>query len=278
MKGINQIYKDKLTFFSLIVICIVLVAALSSKISGSTLFIEQDLAHRLESPSVRHWFGTDALGRDLLSRVLFGAQVSMAVGLITAAMSLVIGTFVGAMAGYFGGWIDLILMRVVDIFYVFPSLLVAILVTLFAGNRLGGIVFAIGIVSWTNVARVVRSSIMQIKQLQHVEAATAVGAGTFDILRKHVMPLVLGPLIVVLTYQIPSNVVAESFLSFVGLGLQPPLTSWGTLAAEGWRAARSYPHLIFFPGLILVITLLAFQLLGDGLRDRFDPVSRRMSE
>jgi oligopeptide transport system permease protein len=198
----------------------------------------------------------------------------MAVGILTALVAALLGVVYGAISGYLGGWIDEAMMRVVDIFYIFPSLLFAILLTVLLGQGLHGIVLALAFVGWVNLARLVRGQILLVKEMPHVEAARAVGVGGVRIVGRHILPMIWGPVVVALTFQIPTNIMSESFLSFIGLGLQPPHSSWGTLANEGWRGLRSYPHLIAFPGLALFLTMLSFQFLGDGLRDWLDPKSR----
>jgi oligopeptide transport system permease protein len=238
---------------------------------------EQSIAERLEPPSVRHWMGTDSLGRDLYSRIVYGARMSLAVGLCTAVFALLVGTAIGATAGYFGGWTDRLLMGIVDIFYIFPSLLLAILLTLVFGRGFTGILVAIGMTAWVTQARLVRGQVIQARELAYVEAARAVGVSNAGIIFKHILPNLWGPIIVSLTIQVPTNIMAESFLSFIGLGLQPPYSSWGTLASEGFRAMRSFPHLIVFPGTILFVTMVAFNYLGDGLRDWLDPRSDRLT-
>lgn len=236
---------------------------------------EQEISHRLELPSQDYWMGTDTLGRDLYSRVVYGARMSLAIGLFTALFALVLGTATGAHAGYWGGWADHLLMRLVDVFYIFPSLLLAILLTLLLGRGFAGIILAIGLSSWVTQARLVRGQVLQARELPYVESARAAGAGHFRIVARHILPNLWGPIIVSLTVQIPANIMAESFLSFIGLGLQPPYSSWGTLASEGFRAIRSFPHLIIFPGTVLFLTMLAFNYLGDGLRDMLDPRSEQ---
>ncbi len=232
---------------------------------------EQNISEKLESPSGKHWMGTDTLGRDLYSRIVYGARMSLAVGILTALFALVLGTLTGATAGYWGGWIDSILMRLVDVFYIFPSLLLAILLTLLLGRGFAGILLALGMTAWVTQARLVRGQVLQVKEQPYVEAARALGVSHFFIVARHILPNLWGPIIVSLTFQIPTNIMAESFLSFIGLGLQPPYSSWGTLASEGFRAMKSYPHLIVFPGAVLFVTMLAFNYLGDGLRDALDP-------
>jgi oligopeptide transport system permease protein len=234
---------------------------------------EQNIAARLQGPDWTYWMGTDSLGRDLFSRILYGARMSIAVGICTAAIALVMGTIIGAVSGYFGGWIDALLMRVVEVFTIFPSLLLATLLMLLFGRGFTGILLAIGITAWMGQARLVRGQFLQARELPYVEAARALGLTAAPIIFRHILPNLWGPIIVALTLQIPANIMAESALSFIGLGLQPPFSSWGTLANEGFRAVRTYPHLIVFPGGVLFLTLLAFSYLGDGLRDWLDPRS-----
>jgi oligopeptide transport system permease protein len=228
---------------------------------------EQNISERLEGPSAHHWMGTDSLGRDLYSRTIYGARMSLAIGVFTALFALFLGTLVGSIAGYQGGWMDSILMRIVDLFYIFPSALLAILFMLLLGRGFLGIFVALGITAWVTQARLVRGQVLQIKELPYVESARAIGVNHFRIVTRHILPNLLGPVIVSLTVQIPTNIMAESFLSFIGLGLQPPYSSWGTLANEGFRAMQSFPHLIIFPGTVLFVTMLAFHYLGEGLRD-----------
>ena len=244
-------------------------------------FDEQNTDAILSSPSAKYWLGTDDLGRDLFSRLIYGAQMSMAVGIFTAIFSLAMGVLYGAVSGWVGGRVDALMMRVVDILDSIPTLVLLILVKIFFDavnifedpkiRALTGVLMALSVFGWIMLARVVRGQVMQVKQSLYVEAAQALGASSFSIVLKHVMPNILGPIIVVLTFQIPSNIMFESFLSFIGLGLQPPFSSWGVLANAGWKTIKSYPHLIIAPGCALFFTMLAFNLLGDGLRDAFDP-------
>lgn len=227
----------------------------------------------LTGPSADFWMGTDVLGRDLLSRILFGARVSLAVGLLTALFSLIVGTAAGAVAGYYGGKVDRILMSIVEAFMIFPMLLLSILLSLLVGRGFFGIFLSIGMTTWVSQARLVRALVLQARELPYVEAGRALGLTHRELLIRHILPNLLGPMIVSLTFQIPNNILTESFLSFVGLGLQPPYASWGTLANEGFRGIASYPHLMLFPGAALFLTMLGFHFLGDSLRDILDPKS-----
>ncbi len=238
-------------------------------------YFDQNADHALQFPNSTYWFGTDSLGRDLFSRIVYGARISLAVGFFTAIFSLVIGSIYGAISGYAGGKVDLVMMRVADILYALPSLLVTVLIMLVVGRGPLGIFLALGVVGWVGEARLVRGQVLQAREMLYVESARSLGLGSFRILFQHIFPNILGPVIVSLTFGIPQNIMAESFLSFVGLGLEPPYASWGTLANEGWRAYRTYPYLIFFPGIVLFFTILAFNFLGDGLRDALDPQTKK---
>jgi oligopeptide transport system permease protein len=232
----------------------------------------------LEGPGWSHWMGTDALGRDLFTRVLYGARVSIVVGIGTAFIALIIGTAYGLISGYAGGSVDHLLMRVVDVFYGLPDLLIFILLSLVFGRNIAGVLIALGLLTWVRFARITRGQVLQAKEFIYVEGARAVGASHARILLRHILPNILGPVLVTLTFSVPSAILSESTLSFIGLGINDPYsewgTSWGTLAQDGWRAMRSYPHLILFPGLAIFLTILAFNFLGNGLRDILDPKGR----
>lgn len=232
----------------------------------------------LEGPSWSHWMGTDGLGRDLLTRVSYGARVSLTVGLGTALVALVIGTAYGLISGYVGGGLDNFLMRTVEIFYGLPDILIFILLSLVFGRNITGLIMALALVTWVRFARIARGQVLQTKELLYVEGARAAGASRTRIVLRHILPNILGPVLVTLTFSIPAAILAESTLSFIGLGINDPYsewgTSWGTLAQEGWRAMRSYPHVILFPGLAIFFTILAFNYLGNGLRDLLDPKGR----
>ncbi len=232
----------------------------------------------LETPSWAHLMGTDGLGRDLLTRVLYGARVSMTVGIGTAMIALVIGTAYGLASGFRGGNLDHLMMRVVDIFYGLPDMLIFILLSLLLGRNIGGLLIALGLVSWVRFARMARGQMLQAKEFLFVEGARAMGASRRRIVLRHILPNILGPIIVTLTFSIPAAILAESTLSFIGLGINDPYsawgTSWGSLAQDGWRAMRTYPHILFFPTAAIFLTILAFNTLGNALGDFSDPRGR----
>jgi oligopeptide transport system permease protein len=269
---------DALTGASALFIMIVLLSGFAvSWISpyGSGELREDNL---LAGPSWTHPMGTDALGRDLLTRVLYGARVSMTVGIGTALIALIIGTSYGLVSGFKGGHIDDFMMRLVDIFYGLPDMLIFILLSLLFGKSIGGLLVALGLVTWVRFARITRGQVLQAKEFVYVEGARAMGAPRRRILMRHILPNILGPILVTLTFSIPAAILAESTLSFIGLGINDPYsrwgTSWGTLAQDGWRAMRAYPHIIFFPAAAIVLTILAFNTVGNTLRDLLDPKTR----
>lgn len=235
---------------------------------------DQTTGSYLAGPSFDHPMGTDELGRDLLSRIIFGSKLSISIGLTTALIAFVIGTLYGALAGYSGGKVDAILMRGIDIAYALPDLLVMILIGLMVGRGTSGILISLGLVSWMGTARLVRAQFLQLKNEEFIEAARAQGQTHLKIVFKHLLPNAMGPIIVALTFTVPSAILSESTLSFIGLGLSPPACSWGTLASDGWRSLRAHPHLIFFPSMFIFLTVLSFNFLGDGLRDALDPRTR----
>ena len=254
-----------------------LMAALAPWLPGLADPTTQDLAKGATPPSLQHAFGTDELGRDLFSRVLHGGRISLLVGLVGTLVSLVIGVTWGAIAGYVGGKVDDLMMRVVDVLYALPYIFLVILLLVFFSKSLVMLFVALGLVQWLTMARIVRGQVLSLKHQTFVEAARALGASDTSILFRHIVPNTLGPVIVYTTLTVPAVILQEAFLSFLGLGVQPPNASWGTLVSDGARAIALFPWLVVFPGLAMSLTLLAFNFLGDGLRDALDPKGRRDS-
>lgn len=221
-------------------------------------------------PSPQHWLGTDVFGRDLLTQIMYGGRVSLAVGFIATAVALLIGVTWGAVAGYVGGRVDAVMMRLVDILYALPFMIFIVLLMVVFGRNILLLFLAIGAVEWLTMARIMRSQVQSLRQQEFVEAAISLGLSPAAIIRKHVIPNALGPIIVYTTLTIPSVMLLEAFLSFLGLGIQPPQTSWGLLISYGAETMEEYPWLLIFPGLALTITLFSLNFLGDGLRDALD--------
>ena len=235
----------------------------------------QDTLNTLAFPSMDHWMGTDRLGRDLFSRMIYGARVSLFIGIFTTLFALLVGTVYGGISAYVGGRTDNLLMRLVDVVFALPDLLMIILITVLMGRGVAGVFVALSLVSWVTVARLVRGEVLRIKEFQYVQAARALGASPTRILVREILPNILGILVVTMSFRIPMAILAESTLSFIGLGIAPPFSSWGTLANDGWTAIKFYPHLILFPSLAIFLTILSFNFLGDGLREVLDPRSSK---
>ncbi len=233
-------------------------------------YAQQDLELGAAPPSAAHWLGTDIFGRDLLTQIMFGGRISLAVGFIATAVALLIGVTWGAIAGYMGGRVDAVMMRLVDIIYALPFMIFIVLLMVVFGRNMLLLFLAIGAVEWLTMARIMRSQVQSLRQQEFVEAAISLGLPTAAIIRRHLIPNALGPIIVYTTLTIPSVMLLEAFLSFLGLGVQPPETSWGLLISYGAESMEEYPWLLLFPGLALTLTLFSLNFLGDGLRDALD--------
>ena len=252
-----------------VLIIMVLLALLTPFIAPYS-YEAQNLDLGASPPSAAHWLGTDIFGRDLLTQILYGGRISLAVGFIATAVALVIGVTWGAVAGYVGGRVDAAMMRFVDILYALPFMIFIILLMVVFGRNILLLFLAIGAVEWLTMARIMRTQVQALRQQEFVEAAISLGLSPSAIIFKHIIPNAIGPIIVYTTLTIPSVMLLEAFLSFLGLGIQPPRTSWGLLISYGAETMEEYPWLLIFPGLVLTITLFSLNFLGDGLRDALD--------
>lgn len=266
----RRLKQNKLAVVGMALLASYLVVALLTPWLAPYSYDEQNLLLGASGPSAQHWFGTDTLGRDLLTRVMYGGRVSLAVGFIATAVALVIGIIYGAIAGYIGGSTDAVMMRLVDVIYSLPFMIFIVLLMVVFGRNLLLLFLAIGAVEWLTMARIVRGQVSALKHQEFVEAAVCMGLPRHRIVAKHIVPNALGPVIVYTTLTIPSVMLLEAFLSFLGLGIQPPQSSWGVLIAYGVESMEEYPWLLIFPGLALSSTLFALNFLGDGLRDALD--------
>jgi oligopeptide transport system permease protein len=285
---------NKVAMVSFYVIIIIFLLAIFGPMLSPYAYSDQLRGQEGQWPSLQHPMGTDSLGRDMLVRILYGARISLSIGIIASIINLTIGVLYGGISGYFGGKLDALMMRLVDILYSIPLMLYVILLSVVlkgrldelfkmpamsmfkaAGPALISMYVAIGLTYWILVARIVRGEILRLKEQEYVTAARTLGAGNFRILLRHLLPNCIGPIIVTTTLQIPSAIFTEAFLSFIGLGVDAPMASWGSLASDALGSIRSYFYLLLFPSLAISITILAFNLFGDGLRDALDPRMRK---
>jgi oligopeptide transport system permease protein len=275
----HRLTSNRMAMAGLIFIGILVFAALTADFLPPYSFRAADYDHPRMPPTPQHIFGTDKMGRDLFSRVWWGTRVSLTVAVVGSLTSLIIGVTYGAISGYLGGWADNLMMRFVDMMYGFPTLLFVILIMVVLPSEgpieaMVNIFIAIGIVGWMGMARLIRGQFLSLREKEFVLAARMVGAGSGRIISRHLLPNSLGPAIVSLTLGIPGLILTEAVLSFIGLGVPPPYPSWGQMVNEGYRGLRALPHLAIFPGLAITLTMLAFNFVGDGLRDALDPTMR----
>lgn len=266
----HRLSKNKIAVFGGVTLIVLTVACIFGPLLSSYSYEDQNLNLGASAPSMSHWLGTDTLGRDLLVRLLVGGRISIGVGLCATLVALTIGVVYGATAGFFGGKTDAFMMRIVDIMYALPFTIFVILLMVFFGRNIVLLFVAIGAVEWLTMARIVRGQIMSIKKMAFIEAARSIGLGKRRIIFRHMIPNVLGPIIVYTTLTIPAVMLLEAFLSFLGLGVQPPLSSWGVLIKDGAEKMEEFWWLLVFPGTIFSLTLFSLNFLGDGLRDALD--------
>lgn len=270
-----RLKKDKMAIAGLCFIVLLMLLALIGPMLSSIGYADQDFNNVNAGPSYEHWFGTDSLGRDLFIRVLYGARISLSIGLIASLINLVIGVLYGGISGLMGGKVDRIMMNIVDVLYSVPTLLYVILLMVVFKPGLLNIFIALGISYWLQMARIVRGQVLSIKEQEFVLAAISMGASKWRLLTKHLIPNAVGAIVVSWSLSIPDAIFTEAFLSFIGLGVSAPMASWGVLASEGINSMRGYPFQLFFPAAAISLTMLAFNFLSDGLRDALDPKMRR---
>lgn len=266
-----RLKKDKIAVICLIVIILLALVAIFAPLIAPYEQSYQDTANILSGPSKEHWLGTDEFGRDILSRLVYGSRISLSVGIVAEAIAVTIGVLLGSIAGYYGGRIDAVISRIIEIFASFPHILFAIVIMFVLGTGVLNVFIAIGFVGWTGVARMIRAQVMQLKEKEYVEAAKASGGSNMKIIFRHLIPNCLSTIIVIITMEIPSDIMYEASLSFLGLGVQPPSASWGEMISTARTYLRTNPTYSIAPGVALVLTVLAFNLLGDALRDALDP-------
>jgi peptide/nickel transport system permease protein len=271
-----KFYKHRLIILGIAVVVILVFCAIFAPLFAPYDPFQQNLAQGLSNPSTAHWMGQDKLGRDIFSRILYGARVSVMVGGITVLVSATLGILLGSLAGYFGGVIDEIIMRLVDILLAFPGILLAIAIMSVLGPSLANVILALCLIGWVGYARLVRGEVMSLRKREYITAAQAQGIGSNRIIFRHILPNILSPVIVQATFGLAGAIIAEAGLSFLGLGTQPPNPSWGAMLNEGRQFILVASHISIFPGIAIMITVLGLNFLGDGLRDILDPKSQRI--
>lgn len=275
---LSIVLANRLAAFGLVVLAMLVLTALLADVVAPYAVNDQDLSRRFDGPSFAHPFGTDEFGRDLFSRIVFGSRVSLQVGTVAVSISLVIGTFIGLISGYRGGWLDTVLMRTMDVLFSFPVVLLAIALVAVFGPSLRNTMIAVGIVFVPIFARVVRGSALSVSQDLHVRAVRSLGAGDLRIVLRHVLPNVAAPVIVQTSLSLAFAILIEAALSYVGVGVQPPQPAWGLMLADAQRYQAQGWWLSVFPGAAIFLTVMAFNLVGDGLRDALDPQQRSVIE
>ncbi len=267
---VNEFRKDKLAVFGAVILLVLMVVAVFAPHLAPYDPVELNLTERLSAPSMKHLMGTDSVGRDILSRIIYGTRASLIIALVVVVIEVFCGTLAGAAAGCLGGVVDEILMRIVDILLAFPGIILALVIVGMLGPSLLNLIIALTSVGWVKYARVVRGCILAVKEELFIESAKAIGCGNFRIATRHILPNIISPVIVLATLNMGTIIISIAGLSFLGLGVQPPTAEWGIMLSEGKPFMESAPHIMIFPGMMIMITVLAFNLIGDGLRDVLD--------
>lgn len=268
---LHRLFKNKLAVAGLVTIVLLVLVAILAPVLASFPYEAQDLESTYQFPNAAHPLGTDNLGRDIMSRLIYGTRQSLRIGVLSVAIASTLGIIFGSVAGFYGGRVDNILMRMLDIYQSIPAMLLSIALAAALGPGINNAILAIGISTMAEYARMIRAQILTVREREYVEAARAINAGDFRIVTKHIIPNALAPLIVSITMNIGNSILAAATLSFIGLGAQPPLPEWGAMLSAGRAYMRDYGYLVVIPGICIMISVLAFNLLGDGLRDALDP-------
>jgi oligopeptide transport system permease protein len=271
----RRLRKNKVAILALFGLAAIIIMCIVQPFIAKFSYEKQYIEFGNLVPSREHWFGTDELGRDIFSRIWMGGRVSISIGIIGTFIEVVVGSIYGGIAGYFGGKVDTVMMRIVEVIVCIPYMIVVVLTAVVLGTGLGALIIALCITGWVGMARLVRGQVLQLKESDYVIAAKLLGTSPLKIILKHMIPNTIGVMIVYISFDIPSFIFAESFLSFIGLGVQPPMTSWGAMASFGAAKMDTYPHELIFPTIAISLTMLAFNILGDGLRDALDPKLRQ---
>lgn len=269
--AIRKFRKDKLAMAGFVIVVVMTVLAVFAPVFSPYTYDQQDYTAILQGPSAAHWFGTDNFGRDVFVRTMYGARISLTIGFVVAAVNMVIGVLYGSIAGYFGGRVDMIMMRIVDMLSAIPSLLYLILLMMFMGASIRSIILAMCLTYWITTARMVRGQIFTLRDQDYVLAARICGRSNFYILIHHLIPNSIGSIIVTVSFLVPSAIFEEAFLSFLGIGIQVPKASWGTMCNDAISYLTTNPHLMLFPAAAISLTIFALNFIGDGLRDALDP-------
>jgi len=268
---IRNLFRNPLSAIGFTVLTLFIAMSFLPFLFTSHPYYEQDLSRRLSKPNSRNIFGCDEVGRDVFSRVLYGGRVSLTIGMIVVSLSAFVGTCIGLVAGYYGGIADQMTMRVIDVFLAFPGILLAIAIASIVSQNMFNLIIALTILGWVGFARLTRANVLVIKEMDYIQAVRSAGAGPARILFVHIFPNVISPLIVHFTLSIAGVIIAESSLSFLGLGISPPYPSWGGMLASALLYIREAPHMVLFPGLFIMLTVLSLNFIGDGIRDILDP-------
>lgn len=268
---LRRFAKQKVAVLSTIVLMLIILACVLAPVIAPYDYSAIDIRNISKGPSAQHWFGTDDMGRDILSRILYGGRYSIMIGVAATGIALVVGMAIGAVAGFFGGWVDMVVMRACDVLQAVPSMLLSITIAAVLGTGFEKLLIALSVGAMTGYTRLLRASILQIRNVEYIEAATATNCSSLRIILKHVIPNCMTPMIVSATMGMASQILSAAALAYIGLGIQPPNPEWGAMLAGARDYIRTAPHMLIFPGLMIAVTVLCFNMIGDGIRDATDP-------